>query len=797
MSEKRKKSNNIREKEIKKDKYNKENFSRNAKDFPYKKKELNNKKSINSSVNLNKSKNNMRNIKGNVARKIKFTTRISIVLVFVAILFIALIGKLTYIVVFEGDELTKKATDQQVISKTINPERGSILDRNGEILAQSVPVDSISLNPEELLKKKNKDGNKIDIEKFVVNTASILEIDIVKLRKDLEEKKNVIIAKYVNVDKVKKYKQYLEDNDLTYLVAFNQDYKRVYPYGSLASQLIGFCGVDNTGLEGLERSYNDILSGRPGKITTIGDGSKNFTSEFPSKVIKEENGKNIYLSIDIKLQNSVEKHLKDTVEEYKADSGVVIGMNPKNGQILAMSSYPNYDLNKPFTPTNLKNENWDSLDIKTKNDRLQAIWKNRAVSDPYEPGSVFKLVTAAIGLEQGVAKADTKGDFYCSGYQQVEDRKISCWHKQGHGAESLHDAIKNSCNPSMIQLGQRIGKNDFVKYMDAFGFFNLTGADISGESLGQFFRSDSFNSVELATLSFGQRFTVNPLQMINAVSAIVNGGQLYKPTIIYKVKNESKGTVEFVEPELVRKVISQKHSKEIRDMMRDVIETGTGRRGKVEGYSVGGKTGTSEPAPNDKSAGYVASFVGAAPIEEPEIVVLAIIKNPKEKSHEGSVVAAPLVANILKDVLPGMKKTNVLDLKETSITKNEDLKTIKVPNVEGKTVFEARQILQKEGLVGKSPLVSNMNEIKIEKQIPQAGTEINTNGTVYLKIKEQKLETTKMPKLTGQKVDAAIELLRDIGLNYILDKPKGIVTNQNIPEGTELEKGRVVVLKID
>lgn len=779
MEDKKIKNNKLRKKEIVKNKDRRENFSRNAKDFP------------------SKNNKNLRNIKGNISRKIRFNTRINLMLVFIAILFLALIGRLGYIVIFEGEKLTKKATDQQVISKIINPERGSILDRNGEVLAQSVPVDSISLNPEELLKNKTKDGKKTDIEKFTVNTASILEIDIKGLRKDLEEKKNVIIAKYVNVDKIKKYKEYLKQNNLTHLVAFNQDYKRVYPYGSLASQLIGFCGVDNTGLEGLERSYNDVLSGRPGRITTIGDGSKNFTSEFPSKVIKEENGKNIYLSIDIKLQNSIEKHLKNTVEEYKADSGIVIAMNPKNGQILAMSSFPNYDLNKPFTPTNLKKENWDSLDIKTKNDRLQAIWKNRAVSDPYEPGSVFKLITAAIGLEQGVAKANTTGDFYCSGYQQVEDRKIGCWHKQGHGAESLHDAVKNSCNPAMIQLGQRIGRKDFVKYMEAFGFFNLTGADISGESLGQFFRADSFNNVELATLSFGQRFTVNPLQMLNAVSAVVNGGQLYKPTIIHKIKNEAKGTVEFVEPELVRKVISQKHSKEIRDMMRDVVEIGTGKRGKVHGYSVGGKTGTSEPSPGNLEAGYVASFVGAAPIEEPEIVVLAIIKNPKEKSHEGSVVAAPLVARILSDVLPGMKKTNVIDLKTTKITKNDDIKTIKVPNVEGKTVFEARQILQKEGLIGKIPLVSNVNEIKIEKQIPEAGKEVSSNGTVYLKIKNETFETTKMPNVKGQKLDLAIEMLKNAGLNYIVNKTTGIVSEQNIPENTELEKGRVIVLKID
>lgn len=739
----------------------------------------------------------IRNIKAGLSRRVNYSSRLNILLVFFAILFLLLIIKLVRLVVVEGQELTKKATDQQIVNKIINPNRGSILDRNGEVLAQSVSVDTVSINPKDIRKAAEEEKNKLDVEDFIVNTSSILEINAQELRNKINSENRIeTLAKHINLDKVKKYKEYIEEKNIKHLVSFEQDTKRVYPYGNLASQLIGFCGTDNSGLEGLERSYNDILSGRPGKVTSIG-GVTNLNSEFSEKIIKEENGKNIYLTLDIKMQNVVEKYLKETVEEYDADSGVVIGMNPKNGEILTMANYPSYDLNKPFAPVNMSEEKWSTLDTKERNAKFQDIWKNKSVSDPYEPGSVFKLITAAIGLELDVVEARTPGDFYCSGYQQVQDRKIHCHYKKGHGAESLHDAIEHSCNPAMIQLGKRIGQENFTKYMRAYGFFNRTGADISGEAVGQFFSEDHFNEVELATLSFGQRFTVNPLQMANAVSATVNGGQLYKPNIINKIADEVKGTVEYIKPEVVRKVLSDNHSKEIREMMKDVVEKGTGTRGKVLGYSTGGKTGTSEPAPNDKNAGFVASYVAAAPIEEPEIVLLSIIKNPKKKSIEGSVIAAPMTAKILSEILPTIQKSNLLDLTDVKTAQKDEIAQIKVPEVTGKTLFEARKILQKEGLLSEIGNFSNMNSVIVDSQMPKPGEMLSGNGTIFLKTKENNFDMVKVPNVIDKTLEAAIGELKNLKLNYLINGKGNKVVSQDIPENTEVEQGRIITINTE
>lgn len=791
-------NNQINQKNIKRQNVNNKNNYQKTQRANNKNVNLRDRNNISRQMQKKKKELSLRNLKKGIYKRVDYSLRLNILLVVFALLFLALIGKLVSVVVFDGKDLTKKATDQQLVSKVINPARGAILDRNGEILAQSVPVDTVSINPKIFRKQIGDEKNKVDVEDFIINTASILEINAGEIREKINSQKQIeTLAKYINVDKVKKYKKYLEDKKIINLVNFDQDTKRVYPYGTLASQLIGFCGTDNTGLEGLERSYNDVLSGRPGKIMSIGDGTNSFTPEFQERIVKEENGKNIYLTLDIKMQNVVEKYLKETVEASKADSGVVVAMNPKNGQILTMANYPTFDLTKPFAPIDMSQDEWDKLDTKERNARLQDRWKNKSVSDPYEPGSVFKLVTAAIGLEIDVTKAKIPGDFYCSGYQQVQDRKIHCSYEKGHGAESLHEAIMHSCNPAMIQLGKRIGKENFVKYMRAYGFFNRTGADISGESVGQFFQNDHFNDVELATLSFGQRFTINPLQMLNAVSAIVNGGQLYKPSIINKIANDTKGTAEYIKPEIVRKVLSETHSKEIREMMRAVVETGTGIRGKVNGYSTGGKTGTSEPSPGNKEAGYVASYVAAAPIEEPEIVILAIIKNPKKGSFEGSVVAAPLTAKILSEVLPSLQKTNLLDLKETKISNKDEIKKIKVPNVEGKTIFEARKILQREGLTPEIGNYSNMNEVTIDSQMPKSDEVVSEAGIVFLKTKENTFDMVKVPDLKDKSLEAAIEDLKNTKLNFLLEGKGTKVSSQSIPKDTEVEKGRVIVLNLE
>lgn len=329
-------------------------------------------------------------------------------------------------------------------------------------------------------------------------------------------------------------------------------------------------------------------------------------------------------------------------------------MNPQNGQILAMASYPDYDLNNPRTPTSYFADDWDNLSSSEQTTRLLDMWKVRSVSETYEPGSVFKLVTASVALEENITETDVEGEFICNGYEQVKDRTIQCWYyPRTHGHQSLREALMNSCNPALIQLGRRIGAETMWKYMDAFGLFDKTGVGLSGESSGVFFKSvDDINEVELATLSFGQRFTVTPLQMCTAVSTIANGGYLVKPQIVKSIKNTDTGEVTNFETTKVRQVISTGTANRVKDMMLSVVADGTGTRAGIKGYTIGGKSGTSEASPANPDAGYVTSFTAITPIENTQVVVLVTLYAPQGASHQGGSTAAPVVHDILEESLP-------------------------------------------------------------------------------------------------------------------------------------------------
>ena len=361
----------------------------------------------------------------------------------------------------------------------------------------------------------------------------------------------------------------MEEEKISTGINIDEDTKRVYPYNNLASNLIGFCGTDNTGIQGIEDSWNKVLQGTPGKLTTSTDAIREEIPDSNQTYIPAENGSDIVLTLDFNIQTILEKYLKQAVEENHADSGTVVALAPSTGDVLGMACYPDYNLNTPFEPnTDELKSTWDKLDSATQSNELYSMWKNDVISSPYEPGSPYKLITAAVALEENITSEDVAGDFYCDGVYVVADRKISCW-TQGHkGTKTLRQALQVSCNTSLMQLGQRIGAPTLYKYYEAFGFFNKTNIDLPQEASSTYWELEDVNDVELATMSFGQRFTITPIQLVSAISAIANDGVLMKPRIVKQIINPETGTTTDIEPVKVRQVISKSTSERMRDLMK-------------------------------------------------------------------------------------------------------------------------------------------------------------------------------------------------------------------------------------
>ncbi len=579
-------------------------------------------------------------------------------LIIIFLLLILLCFRLFYLQLINGAYLADLASKQQTISEEISSKRGNIYDATGAHLAISETVDTISVNPAKIKAKNN--SNLASVKQTIAEGLSkIFELDYNETLNNLNSNSaTVVIAKKVEEDKVNELKEWMKEHKIYAGINIDEDSKRYYPYGTLASQIIGTCGTDNQGLSGIENSYNSLLTGVNGKIVTSTDASQGEIPNSQEAFIDAENGYNLTLTLDINIQKIVEKYLKQAVEENACSKGGnAIIMEPSTGNILAMASIPNFDLNSPFTPTSFYADNWDNLSQKDKTSRIYQMWKVRSVSETYEPGSVFKLITASVALEENITKPDIANDFYCKGYEQIYDAKIQCWYAQApyfstHQGESLREALMDSCNPSFMQLAKRIGVNTLYKYYNAFGFFDKTKSGLPGEATGIFTKQDKVGPVELATMSFGQRFTITPLQMCTAVSAIANNGYLVQPKIVKSVTNIDTGEIKNIETNTIRQVLSSKTSNEMKSMMQSVVTGGTGKNAQVAGYAIGGKSGTSEPNAADKNAGYTTSFVAISPIENTKVVVLVTLYDPKGKSHQGGQTAAPVVSNILKEVLP-------------------------------------------------------------------------------------------------------------------------------------------------
>ena len=578
----------------------------------------------------------------------------------------------------------------------------------------------------------------------------------------------------------------MNENKIYSGINIDSDTKRSYPYNNLASNLIGFCGSDNQGLEGIEYYWDSILSGTPGKIVTTKDAAQSIIPDKNEQYIPAENGSNITLTIDLTIQSIAEKYLKQAVLENKCTrGGNIIMMDPSTGDILAMATYPDYNLNTPFEPNENLKTNWDKLSDNEKNISLQKMWRNKAVSDTYEPGSTFKLITASAALEEGICKTDTAGDFYCRGYETVSGATIRCT-SSGHGSQTLRNALQNSCNPAFIQLGQRIGADTFYKYMNAFGLFSKTNIATSGEVTGLYF--SSVGPVELATASFGQRFTITPIQLISAVSAIANKGTLMQPRIVKQIENPDTKLITTIEPTEVRHVISKETAKEMTDMMESVVADGGGKFGQVKGYSIGGKTGTSEPSPGSEEDGYVSSFIAIAPVENTRIVTLLTLYDPNGSSFYGGQICAPVVSRILSEVLPYLEiPSNEEDKNEDNTSKSDTLITL--PDIRNKTASEAKKILENAGLI--ASIAGEIDELVVD-QVPKPGTPLLSGSIIklYTNGHEARVSST-VPDLKNMSLQQSQNALSSKNLN-LKYSGSGKVISQDPPAGTSVEEGSVI-----
>ena len=591
------------------------------------------------------------------------------------------------------------------------------------MLAISSTVETVTVNPGNIA-KDNK-------EKVAKKLSEIFKLDYETVLKKVTKRSSIeTIVKQVEKEKTDELRKWMEENNILTGINIDEDTKRYYPNSCLASQIIGFCGSDNQGLDGIEAKYEDELKGEKGSIERHTDARGREIGNEGENYVPAVDGNDLILTIDLNIQSIVEKYLEEACIDNKCtDGGNVIVMNPQNGDILAMATYPSYNLNEPFEPyTDDLKQNWNNMTVQDKTTALQAVWRNKAIADTYEPGSVFKLITASAALEEGITDTDNKGEFCCTGGIEVAGVRIKCWrYYRPHGSESLRKALMNSCNPVFIGLGQKLGVETYYSYLEKFKLLEITGIDLPGEAGSIFLKKEKVGPVELATISFGQRFEITPIQLVTAVSAIANGGTSIKPRVVKQIINSKTNEITDIPVEKNETVISKETSEKVLSMMESVVSEGTGKNAKVAGYRIGGKTGTSEDGVNTNK--YVTSFLGVAPIENPQVVVLVTLYNPTgEGGHQGGGVAAPVGGEIFSEILP------YLEVNQTEEV--EKVEEVNTPDVLGKSLEEAENILKENGLdvvYEKDGEEVDKGNTYVEEQTPKAGIIVNKGSKIYLK----------------------------------------------------------------
>ena len=708
--------------------------------------------------------------------------RTRFLLIVCGILAFAVLGiKLFNVMIVHHDEYEKMAIDQQVRTTEITASRGAIYDTNGKILAMNASADTIFISPAEIVK------NKEDPQLIARELSEILDVDYDKI---LAMTKNTdrwyeVVKRKVEPEVSEKVRAFKKENNLTG-VKIEPDTKRYYPYGNLAAHVIGFVGQDNNGLYGLEQRYDSYLTGSAGRIIRATDnrGTDMLFVNYED-YYDETKGDDMNLTIDATIQYYLEKHLQQAVEDYDVQNGAAaIAMDPNSGAILGMVSLGNFDLNDY---QKVSDKDQEAIDAETNPDKKAEMlsaaqtkqWRNKALSDTYEPGSTFKIITLAMALEEGVVNENSS--FYCGGSTNVLGRTdpLKCWKTTGHGSQNLTQAIQHSCNVALVQIGQLIGARTFYKYAEAFGFLNLTsnvdsnltaktGIDMSGESGSIWWSQNTFydpeNLSQLAAASFGQTFTITPLQLITAVSACVNGGYLMKPYVVKSIVNSDGEAVVSNSPTVVRQVVSEQTSATVRQILEQVVGDpvdGTGKNAYVAGYRIGGKTGTSEKVAQDAAGGakeYIVSFIGFAPADDPQIMMLLTLSSASNDTgtyRSGGNMAAPVASSIMAEILPylGIEPTYSADeLVGADHT---------VPNVVGLKHDEAAAKLKEEGFscrtVGDGETVTD--------QTPLGGAIVPNNAEIILYLgAEKSTELCIVPNVVGDSAAAANRKLTDAGL---------------------------------
>lgn len=567
----------------------------------------------------------------------KTFNRKKVMIVFVAVFFIMmfLIGRLVYLMIFCSEYYGNKAENLHERERDIKAARGKLLDANGTVLATNKSVCTISVIHNQMEEP----------EKAIEMLVRELGISEETARKRVEKVSSI---ERVKTNVAKETGDAIRAYGLSG-VKVDEDYKRYYPYGTLASKVLGFTGADNQGILGLEVKYDEYLQGTNGKILTLTDARGIEIENAGESRLEPVNGYDLCLSLDYNIQMYCEQAAKKVCTKKSADSVSVIVMNPQNGELMAMVNYPEFDLNDPFT---LVGDTGESVSAEEKQNLLNKMWRNQCISDTYEPGSTFKIITAAAALEEGVVKLDDA--FFCPGYKIVEDRRIRCARTTGHGAETFETGIMNSCNPVFMELGERLGAENFVGYFKQFGLLSKTNIDLPGEAGTIMHKTENIGPVELATISFGQSFQITPIQLVTTVSSIINGGTRVTPHFGVSVQDADGNTVKTFSYETHENICTAETSETMRYLLEKVVSEGTGKNAKIEGFSIGGKTATSQTLPRSDHK-YISSFLGFAPADNPQVLVLVVINNP-QGIYYGGTIAAPVAKEIFENILPYLDK---------------------------------------------------------------------------------------------------------------------------------------------
>ena len=720
--------------------------------------------------------------------------------------FLVLIGKLFDIQILHHKQYESAAIDQQVRETTLSAGRGSIYDRNKNILAMSASADTIYISPAEIIMYDE------DPVLIAQNLSRILGVDYGKIMEMTQDTKSwyKTVARKVEQELSDEVRAFKNEYDLKG-VKIETDSKRYYPYGSLASHVIGFVGYENTGLAGLELSMERVLTGSAGRVVRAKNayGTDMLYTKYED-FYDAEDGYSVVTTIDRTIQYYMEKHLKQAVEDYGVQNGAAaIAMNVKTGEILGMVSLDNFDLNNFQEVSDRVKEQMaettDEVVRKSIHDQAQqAQWRNKAVEEMYEPGSTFKPITVAMALEEGAVTMDSS--FYCGGFIQVVgdegDNGRHCWKTEGHGMQTLTQCLQHSCNVAMIQIALQVGAEKFYEYVDAFGFNDTTGIELAGEAGSLWWDAELFcapwNQTQLAAASFGQTFNITPLQLVRAISAVVNGGYLMQPYLVKEIVNAEGETVSRTEPTVIRQVISKETSAEMCQMLEQVVcdkQEGTGKNAYVAGYRVGGKTGTSTDTVQEAATGhkeYIVSFIGVAPMDDPQICILVLLDNPDEACGvyvSGGNMGAPTVGNMMADILPYLGV-------EASYTEQElEFMDRTVPSMVGIPISVAQQRLEEQGLTYR--VIGDGETVTL--QMPAANSTVAAKSQIVLFADAAPSEDLEeVPDLTGLPYDIARQRLGYYALfintdsHNVTGEQSQVVAHQSVEPGEKVEHGTVI-----